>query len=172
MAPCRLVVVLAVTAVNAAKLRASSGLPCYGSQLDEGKMCSSVKNLRKCPNSYVKLDSEAYVQCEVVDGQCLTTGGSKQKLCAVPSCSTSLAVDHGSNIALGKSAKVSSECYKKNPTNKGYLTDGDNRRKGHGDRNYWHSCRDNHPNAEVSFSKKCIREAGQSRGRGLTLELR
>ena len=72
-----------------------------------------------------------------------------------PLCTKSLS--KGANLAVGKRAKVSSECYKKNPTNKDYLTDGDNRRNGHGDRNYWHSCRDNRPNAEIQFKEQCVR---------------
>ena len=43
-------------------------------------------------------------------------------------------------------------------SNKGYLTDGDNRKGGHGDKKYWHSCREKNPNAEVAFAEKCIRE--------------
>eukprot|EP00435_Cladocopium_sp_Y103_P056046 s2293_g18.t1 len=74
-----------------------------------------------------------------------------------PKCDSSMSVNR-KNLARGLRAKVSSECYKRNPTNKGYLTDGDNRKRGHGDKKYWHSCRQNNPNAEVAFAEKCIRE--------------
>eukprot|EP00435_Cladocopium_sp_Y103_P053545 s2293_g17.t1 len=135
-----------------------AGITCYGDQLPDGKMCSSVSNMLKCPNTFAKVDSGAFVQCEVVDGQCLTTGGQKQKLCHLPTCDDSLAIDMSRNLVEGVVPKVSSECYKRNPTNKGYLTDGDTRARGRGDRKYWHSCRDNKPNAEVSFPLKCVRE--------------
>ena len=120
-------------------------------------MCSSVTSLFACPNKFARLASGAYVQCEVVDGQCLTTGGENQKLCTLPACDENLAIDDF-NLAEGVAAKVSSECYKNNPTNKGYLTDGDTRRTGSGDKKYWHSCSENNPNAEVEFPKKCIRQ--------------
>ena len=120
-------------------------------------MCSSVTDLSLCRNTFARLDHGAYVQCEVVDGQCLTTGGESQKLCTVPECKESLAIDDA-NIAEGVTATVSSECYKRNPTNKGYLTDGDTRKSGSGDKQYWHSCKDNNPNAVVEFPKKCIRQ--------------
>ena len=74
-----------------------------------------------------------------------------------PKCDTSMAVDR-KNLARGKRAKVSSECYKRNPTNKGYLTDGDNRVRGRRDRKYWHSCAERNPHAQVEVGKKCIRE--------------
>ena len=79
-------------------------------------------------------------------------------MCHLPTCDDSLAIDMSRNLVEGVVPKVSSECYKRNPTNKGYLTDGDTRARGRGDKKYWHSCRENKPNAEVSFPLKCIRE--------------
>ena len=54
--------------------------------------------------------------------------------------------------------------------NKGYLTDGDNCKGGHGDKKYWHSCREKNPNAEVAFAEKCIREDLVGFGRGWQVE--
>ena len=79
------------------------------------------------------------------------------KFLELKKCDTSMKVDR-KNLARGKRAKVSSECFKRNPTNKGYLTDGDNRKRGHGDKKYWHSCKDRNPRAQVEVGKKCIRE--------------
>eukprot|EP00438_Fugacium_kawagutii_P020930 Skav211821 [mRNA] locus=scaffold305:588672:591319:- [translate_table: standard] len=139
--------------------RVFTGLTCYGDVLESGKMCSSVTNMLKCPNTYAEVDAgpRAFVQCEVVDGQCLTTGGNKQKLCTL-GCDDTMAIDASINLVEGITPTVSSECYKRNPTNKGYLTDGDTRQSGSGDKQYWHSCKDNKPNAEVAFPRKCIRE--------------
>lgn len=37
--------------------RVFTGLTCYGDLLENGKMCSSVTNMLRCPNTYAEVDT-------------------------------------------------------------------------------------------------------------------
>ena len=60
-----LVAVTLTTAVGRKVLKTNEtetvfgGITCYGDQLPDGKMCSSVSNILKCPNTFAKVDAGA-----------------------------------------------------------------------------------------------------------------
>ncbi|CAJ1332268.1 unnamed protein product, partial [Effrenium voratum] len=110
---------------------------------------------------YAQVHQTGFFQCEAVDGNCLATGGPQHTACTPNpiECDESMPIDTGLNLAAGVSPTVSSECYTNNPCGKQYLTDGDTRATGTGDRQYWHACSETNPYAEVAlFAQACVRE--------------